>query len=321
MELMRGETEGALHLLSALGVRDWLMNRMHPERADQYVIPYFRSFADRRTAANTRTIYGHALADLRRYAGERLTFSELDERLIRNLYRSMIAQGYVHNTAVMRLRCIKAVCNAAIAEGLLFSNPFRAFPLRIEDTRHRSLSADSFRRFLSIPLTGAQAYARDYFLLSFLLLGINTADLIRLRPSDYTEGRLHYRRAKTGKLYDVAVLSEAAEIIERHRGKERLLDMSDRYCSTAAFTSAINSSLKKIGKEWNEITIYWARHSWATIAANDLDISQDVISHALGHSTGAKVTQTYVDFSLRKVDEANRRVTQWVLYKQRETGQ
>ena len=61
-----------------------------------------------------------------------------------------------------------------------------------------------------------------------------------------------------------------------------------------------------------EITSYWARHSWATIAAS-LDIPKDTIAHALGHG-GNTVTDIYIDFDQTKVDEANRKVLDWVLY-------
>lgn len=60
------------------------------------------------------------------------------------------------------------------------------------------------------------------------------------------------------------------------------------------------------------LTTYWARHSWATIAAS-LDIPKETIAAALGHSSHT-VTDIYIEFDYRKVDEANRRVLNWVLY-------
>ena len=64
------------------------------------------------------------------------------------------------------------------------------------------------------------------------------------------------------------------------------------------------------------MTTYWARHTWATIAAVDLDIPKDTIAHALGHGNNT-VTDIYIDFDQRKVDKANRRVLDWVLYGKR----
>ena len=61
-----------------------------------------------------------------------------------------------------------------------------------------------------------------------------------------------------------------------------------------------------------KISTYWARHTWATIAAS-LDISRDVIAHGLGHGNNT-VTDIYIDFDQSKVDDANRKVIDWVLY-------
>ncbi len=60
-----------------------------------------------------------------------------------------------------------------------------------------------------------------------------------------------------------------------------------------------------------ELTTYWARHSWATIA-HKIGISKDVISMALGHSFGCKTTDIYIDFDRDKVDEANRKVIDYI---------
>ena len=62
-----------------------------------------------------------------------------------------------------------------------------------------------------------------------------------------------------------------------------------------------------------ELTTYWARHTWATIAAS-LDIPNETIAAALGHGYGNRITAIYIDFDRRKVDKANRRVIDWVLY-------
>lgn len=53
----------------------------------------------------------------------------------------------------------------------------------------------------------------------------------------------------------------------------------------------------------------------STVAAS-LDIPRDTIAAALGHG-GNTVTDIYIDFDQRKVDEANRQVLDWVLYGKR----
>ena len=70
---------------------------------------------------------------------------------------------------------------------------------------------------------------------------------------------------------------------------------------------------KEIKPEWPELSTYWARHSWATIARS-IGVSIDDIALSLGHGDGHDLTRIYLDEDLQKVDEANRRVLDWVLY-------
>jgi integrase len=58
--------------------------------------------------------------------------------------------------------------------------------------------------------------------------------------------------------------------------------------------------------------MYWARHSWATVAI-DLDIPKDTVAAALGHSSNT-VTDVYINFDRAKIDRANRMVLDYVLY-------
>ena len=41
---------------------------------------------------------------------------------------------------------------------------------------------------------------------------------------------------------------------------------------------------------------------------------RETISAALGHEIGSRVTSIYIDFDQKKVDEANRKVMDYVLY-------
>ena len=61
------------------------------------------------------------------------------------------------------------------------------------------------------------------------------------------------------------------------------------------------------------LTSYWARHSWATIAS-ELDIANETIAEALGHEYGNRITNIYIRKNQKKVDIANRKVLDWVLY-------
>ncbi|MEA1886531.1 MAG: tyrosine-type recombinase/integrase [Bacteroidota bacterium] len=129
------------------------------------------------------------------------------------------------------------------------------------------------------------------------------------------EGRIYYIRSKDKRQYSVLVQPEAMEIIERHRGKKYLLNTLDKYDDYRNATSIINKRLKDIAqledcKISKKITTYYARHSWATIASR-IGISWDTIRYALGHA-GGSVTDIYIDYDLEQVDEANRKVIDFI---------
>lgn len=259
-----------------------------------------------------------------------LKFTDITLKWLNDLDEKLIESGASQNTRNIHFKNIRTCLNRAIDEDLTSNYPFRRFKIRAEQTRKRNLPVEELRRLFNYDVEEYQEYYLDYFKLIFFLIGINTIDLFNLTTIE--NGRIEYRRAKTHKLYSIKVEPEAMEIIERHRAKEGrgLLDITDRWSSHRDFQKYCNIALKKIGRverlgrggkkiikpEWAEISTYWARHSWGTIAYS-IDIPKDIISQALGHSSGSSVTEIYIERDQRKVDEANRKVIDWVLYGKR----
>ena len=149
-------------------------------------------------------------------------------------------------------------------------------------------------------------------------------DLFNAPPDALRDGRLEYRRAKTGRLYSVKLEPEALAIIRKYRGKKYLLSPMDRYRNYKDYLHHLDNALKTLGMDARPgakrtgkaiepaLTSYWARHTWATIAA-ELDVSDPTISLALGHATaGHRVTSIYIKRNFNKVDEANRKVIDYL---------
>lgn len=214
---------------------------------------------------------------------------------------------------------IRAVFNEAIDDGITKAYPFRRFKIRPVATIKRSLSVEQLRAIFNAPTDDHTEKALDIFKLIFLLIGINIIDLCKLRTIN--NGRIEFHRSKTNRLYSIKVEPEAMEIINRHKGTEYLIDILDLHKSHRSYTMMLNKQLKEIGVVstdpdskplFPQLTTYWARHSWATIAAS-LEIPKETIAAALGHG-GNTVTDIYIDFDRKKVDEANRKVIDLVLY-------
>lgn len=280
------------------------------------------SFADRLRkyaegcTPRTRDIY---LATERRLSAycknyERLALDEITEEWLNGFDAFLSKTSPSRNARNIHFRNMRAVFNAARRAKLTSNYPFDkgGFEIRPERTRKRSLTIDALRKVFTARLEPWQEKYRDMFMLTFLLIGINFKDLCLL--SSVVDGRVEYRRAKTKRLYSIKIEPEALELIERYHGKQHLLYLIDRNVNYRIAYMQLCRGLAAIKKELGlpELTTYWARHSWATIAAS-LDIPRDTIAHALGHG-GNTVTDIYIDFDQAKVDEANRRVIDWVLY-------
>ena len=253
------------------------------------------------------------------------TLDSIDRGWLVRFEKWMSDSGMMINAYAIHLRNIRAVFNYAIDEGYTELYPFRKYSIKKEETRKRSLSVEQLRKLRDYPCEEWQERYRNIFMLMFYLIGINAADLFNAKPESLVNGRLEYKRAKTGKLYSVKVEPEAMAIIEKYKGVNYLLDVMDTFADYKNFLHRMGIALKQIGGMervgrggkkvrtplFPELSSYWSRHTWATIAA-ELDIPKETISEALGHSIGSEVTSIYIKFDRKKVDEANRKVIDYV---------
>lgn len=275
----------------------------------------FQTFADSRKANRTREIYTITLDRIKEYDcnADKLTFEDVTVHWLKGFDTFMTERSPSQNARNIHLRNIRAVFNDALDNEYTQTYPFRKFKIKAIPTVKRSLSVARMRTLLSYtPTLARQVKSLESFKLIFYLIGINLIDLCALKPENYVDGRINFYRAKTGRLYSIKVEPEAQELIERYKGKEHLLDISDIYGDNHNFLKRLNRNLQEIADELGlpRITSYWARHTWATLAA-ELDIPKETIAAALGHG-GQTVTDVYIDFDQRKVDEANRRVIDYV---------
>ena len=99
------------------------------------------------------------------------------------------------------------------------------------------------------------------------------------------------------------------EIINKYKGKKHLLKFCDTVKDYRDYLKRMNMCLNKIIPGCSS---YYARHSCASIAA-EIDIPMDTIARMLGHTDPARrITLVYIDFNQNKIDEANRKVIDYV---------
>lgn len=312
LELLK---KGELTKLTATQIKNKVVEIMEPTAAtansfySRYLV-----YAESRTAKRTIDIYLVTAKRMVEYDAKIRTkaFEDITKDWLGGFDTFLQSTSPSVNGRSIHFRNIRAVFRDAMANEITMSYPFRVFKIKSEPTIKRSLTIDELHRLFSFHGNERQTMAVDMFKLSLFLIGINVADLCNLSEIE-KDGYLRYKRQKTQKLYCIKVEPEALAIIEKYSGRNHLLNILDRYANVHTFTATLGKVLQSI-EGFENLTSYWARHTWATIAS-ELDIPVDVISHALGHSfsTGAKVTQVYINFNQQKIDDANRKVINYIL--------
>lgn len=301
---------GRINSMTATDIKKYIDNGER-EAVPALFIEYFQRFANGKQNKNSRYQFLGAMKHIHDFDShaDTLTFDRITPQWLREFEEHLAAKNIRLNTRMMYMSTIRTVVNSAINDDLTTNYPFRKFRFRHEPTRKRNLSVMQLRFLYSMPIVGRDAYYRDLFFLSLFLIGINAGDLYNAEARN--DGRLVYKRSKTGKQYDIKIEPEAQRLINKYKGHNgKLIDVSERCSSINVFTILMNRALKDCIPG---ISQYWCRHSWATIAA-ELDIPIDTISAALGHSHGSAVTSIYINFNQKKIDDANRRVIDFILY-------
>ena len=208
-------------------------------------------------------------------------------------------------------------------------SPFKRVEIpKVPVTRKRAISTDLLRKFSELPYSlimqpGTNRYnlAKDVFLLSFCLIGMNAVDLYTC--TDLKKGRITYQRTKTkNRRADKAEISvriepELKALMKKYKDHtgQRVFNFYKLYSSVDSFTAAINKGLKKIGDDLgiDDLEFYAARHTWATIASNEAGVDKYTVHTAVNHvDENMRVTDIYIAKSWDSIDAANRKVLDYV---------
>ena len=275
-----------------------------------------------RTGRNGSTAnYRMAYRMLVRYAGGgKLPPEQFTAEWLERYERWLLARGLGTNSVVFHMRSLRAVYNRAVEQGLFpaaGSNPFRRRLIKQVATRKRALPRETLRRIGGADLSALHpkyALARDLFMFSFYTRGMSFVDIAYLKKADLKSGVLTYRRRKTGRRLSIKWEKPMQEILDRYGHndspylfpviRDTAKDAVRQYRSAAHF---INGKLKELGKRLGlgmPLTMYVARHAWASIARSK-NVPLATISEAMGHDS-ENTTRIYLaSLDTSQVDKAN----------------
>ncbi len=226
-------------------------------------------------------------------------------------------RGVAPNTISFYTRILRAVYNRAVEDDIIENrNPFKHVYTGVDKTVKRALPLPVVKKIkaLDLSLNASLDYARDMFLMSFYLRGMSFIDMAFLKKSDLKNGYVTYRRRKTGQQLIIEWTKEMQMIIDKYleNATDYLLPIirnlgTNERCTYRNMGYNINHNLKKIAKMVGvqiPLTLYVARHSWAS-AAKAKGIPLSVISEGMGHDSEA-TTQIYLaSLDTSVVDRAN----------------
>jgi len=257
--------------------------------------------------------------------GDDLYFQAVNYEFLKKLETVHLSKGNTINALGVYMRTIRAIYNRAIKENVAKQEwyPFNLYTIKKTKTAKRAIKKEDILKIKNFkPDPGSYFFeARNLFLFSFYLIGLNYTDMAYLTPANIVNGRLEYYRKKTKKFYSIAISADAQKILKIYlKGKKKdefIFPIINRITPFDRRNDIVNSLKihnKRLGKmasllkiEGN-ITSYVARHSWASIGRM-MDVPIDVISQALGHEN-VKTTQIYLEsFEKNVVDGASEMIT------------
>lgn len=266
----------------------------------------------------TMLAYKDALSTMRRFKGGNLTFIDVDYSLLKGLEVYLFQTGSTGGGIGARMRSIRAVYYEGIRRGLIVkeNNPFstamnkNGYSLsKLKSKKNpRALSEEDLQKLKDFEYLQNPTLIKSYlyFMFSYYMFGMNFADISTLKKENVHDGRIMYKRQKTGKQFNLKIPNEAKVIMDYFDSENNYIFpiLNDSVHKTAQQKKDRTMKvLKKCSKDFTAIanilnlenkkfTFYTARHSSATTLKRG-GVSTDIISEALGHSN-TQITQLYL---------------------------
>lgn len=241
---------------------------------------------------STRLLYASCFRSIQKCLGDKILVENINHTTILALDKTMRVDRKLRpSTILLQLTFLRGLLNFASRCGYVKFriDPFFGYRFPKAEVRQSWLSVDEIRAIRDYkPPTRGQALAKDLFMLSYYLGGINMVDL---QSIDFNKNstRLRYVRKKTelrpklNKFVEFDIPEEALEIINRRKGDDGCLALKEtqrKFHCHAIF----DYHLQKIAKALNipNLIYYSARKSFSQHAFQ-LGVGTSTIDYILGH--------------------------------------
>ena len=313
---------------NSLGNKDvdieWIYSQLTDKGRTLDFFEYTRQWIDK-SSNKGKGNYSIMLNSLHRFLKcDTLSFSDIDYKFLSN-YKDYLT-GHPRAQSLY-LGCMRHIFNEAIKEyntdynKVIINNPFNNFtiPKCTPMTKNRVISDENFVKLFNYKGTGRAEMARDCYILSFCLIGMNSIDLYEC--TSYSDGILSYDRAKTrdkrvdNAHIEIVVPDIIKPLFVKYKGEIRVFNFYKKYSNAANFNKHINKGLHIIADSLNiqHFDFYSARHTWASIARNKLGIDKYTIHEALNHVSDMDITDIYIQKDYTNINKANEKVIAYIM--------
>jgi integrase/recombinase XerD len=289
------------------------------------IYPFFEDYIkslEEEDRYKTAVAYRTAMNAFKQFHKGKLNLYDITDQFMARFQKDMVAKGKSLTTVGIYARALRTIFNLCINKGIIKKEdnyPFGRGRYIIPAGRNTKKALNlveigKIARYETFPGSYMDR-ARDFWMLSYYLGGINFKDLLLLRNKNIDKDMLRYVREKTKKTaqgnqtpISAYISDDAMRIINKWRsktkGKDDLIfpfvsasdNTKERYAVIEQFIQNTNKNLKRICealKIERNVTTYYSRHSAATVLKRS-GASVNQIQEMLGHSN-VTVTQKYLD--------------------------
>lgn len=236
------------------------------------------------------------------------------------LVTKMKERGYTSGGIHMKMAHLKAAINEAVENRWVRyeHDPFAGFKLPKIGVRLMDVTVEEFQKIRDMELESKRAkFARDMFLLSFYLGGINLVDLmqVNLKGEELCYIRTKTKNKKTGdKFTTFRIPEEARPIINKHAPGGKLEWPGKRkYEIVNSYINGCFTKLKAEAGIKGTFSYYSARKTFAQFAFM-IGIKTEVIEYCVGQTVkSSRPIYSYVRVIQRQADTAMRKVIDYTV--------
>lgn len=249
---------------------------------------------------------------------EKFRMADIDYSFLCDFEKFLTDQHLKITTRAHIFRNIKAAYNDAVNRGLIDvpENPFKKFKIKNKKNNNEDiqfLHIADIQRMLSMDFSGIKCRvklerARDIFMISMYLCGMNLTDIYDLEPQPRNE--VVYSRNKLEHLdppkCHIEKLPELVVLIDKYKGEKHLFNFCERDGRYDTFQRNVARSFEIMSEILGvKVNMAICRHTWASLCHRN-GVDRYVISKGLGHIESDITSIYYSNFDWSLVSRANK---------------